>query len=230
MTDRADHDETLSIIAHELRNELNVLTTWAGLLLRADIGAERRRQAAAAIHRGTEIARRLCDDLGAVIADRELTFAPTRVDLCAIANAGVVAISADARRKGVRIIPRTSPIPVWVIGDRIHLAEVVSNLLTNAVAYSAPGDSVTVEVSEREGAARLVVADTGAGISTTLLPHVFDKFSREPGTQRAGRGLGLYVVRRLVERHQGSVRVESAGLGLGARFVVTLASASVDAA
>jgi signal transduction histidine kinase len=143
--------------------------------------------------------------------------------------ADAAAFNRDARLRVARPL-RVSPIPVWVRGDRIHLAEIVSNLLTNAIAFTAPGDSITVEVGEREGSARLVVADTGSGISSALLPHVFDKYSREAGTQRAGRGLGLYVVRRLVERHQGSVRVESAGLGLGARFVVTLASAAADVA
>ncbi len=228
--EQARRDEALSIISHELRNELSVLSTWAALLRRPDVGLDRRRQAAAAIDRSTEIARRLCEDLGAVIADAEPAFVPGRVDLREIAVAGVRAISADARRTGVRLVHRSAAAPVWVIGDRVRLAEVVSNLLGNALAFTGPGDTVTVEVSERDGRARLVVSDTGAGISPTFLPHVFDKFSQEARRQRGGRGLGLYVVRSLVELHKGSVEVESGGRALGARFIVTLSSVAADAA
>jgi signal transduction histidine kinase len=204
-------DEALAIVVHELRNELNVLTTWAGLLLRADLGPERRHQAAGAIHRGTEIARRLCDDLLAITTNGQPAFEPARVDLRAIANAGVVAISADARRKGVRIVPRTGSAPVWVMGDRVRLAEIVSSLLGSALAVTGPGDAITVEVGGGNGHARLVVADTGAGLS-------------------ASQGLGLFVARRLVEQHDGNIDVHSDGRGLGARFVVTLRSATPDAA
>jgi len=162
-----------------------VLATWAALLRRPEVGPE--------------IARRLCDDLSAIVADVEPAFAPTQVDLCAIAVAGVRAIDADARRKGLRIVQRVAALPVWVMGDGVRLAEVVSNLLRNALAFTGPGDTITVEVSERHGAARLVVADTGGGISAAFLPHVFEKFSQEARRARGGRGLGLYVVRNLVE-------------------------------
>lgn len=223
-------DEALSIISHELRNELSVLSTWAALLRRPDVGLDRRRQAAAAIDRSTEIALRLCEDLGAVLADAEPAFVAGRVDLREIAAAGVRAVSVDARRTGVRLVHRSAAVPVWVIGDRVRLGEVVSNLLGNALAFTGPGDTVTVEVSERGGHAQLVVSDTGAGISPAFLPHVFDKFSQEARRQRGGRGLGLYVVRSLVELHKGSVEVESGGRALGARFIVTLASVAADAA
>jgi signal transduction histidine kinase len=228
--EQTKRDEALSIISHELRNELSVLTTWAALLRRPDVGLDRRRLAAAAIDRGTEIARRLCEDLGAIVADNEPTFVPLRVDLRDIVVAGVAAVGADARRQGVRVIQRAGAGPIWVMGDRVRLAEVVSNLLGNALAFTAPGDTITVDVRERAGRARLVVADTGAGIGAEFLPHVFDKFAQEARRHRSGRGLGLYVVRSLVELHKGSVEVESDGRALGARFIVTLASIDADAA
>jgi signal transduction histidine kinase len=228
--EQARRDEALSIISHELRNELSVLSTWAALLRRPDVGLDRRRQAAAAIDRSTEIARRLSEDLSAVVADAEPAFVAGRVDLREIAAAGVRAVSVDARRTGVRLVHRSAAVPVWVIGDRVRLGEVVSNLLGNALAFTGPGDTVTVEVSARGGRAQLVVSDTGAGISPAFLPHVFDKFSQEARRQRGGRGLGLYVVRSLVELHKGSVEVESGGRALGARFIVTLASVAADAA
>lgn len=228
--EQARRDEVLSIVSHELRNELGVLTTWAALLQNPDVGLDRRRQAAAAIERGTEIARRLCEDLNAIAADTEPAFVPTRVDLRDIVIGGVRAISADARRKSLRLLQRIGAAPVWVMGDRVRLAEIVSNLLGNALAFTGPGDTITVEVSEHAGQARLVVADTGAGISPAFLPQVFDKFAQERRHLRGGRGLGLYVVRTLVELHKGSVAVESGGRALGARFIVTLASLDADAA
>jgi signal transduction histidine kinase len=223
-------DDALSIISHELRNELSVLTTWAALLRHTDVGLERRREAAAAIDRGTEIARRLCEDLGAVVADVEPAFVPRRVDLREIAGAGVRAISADVRRKGLRIVQRTAAVPVWVMGDHVRLAEVISNLLGNALAFTGPGDTISVDVHERDGHARLVVADTGGGIGPEFLPHVFEKFAQEPRHRPGGRGLGLYVVRSLIELHKGSVEVESDGRALGARFTVTLPCAVADVA
>ena len=107
------------------------------------------------------------------------------------------------------------------MGDRVRLAEVVSNLLGNALRDTGPGDAITVEVTNSGGRARLVVSDTGAGISATFLPHVFE---------RDRHGLGLYVVRRLVEQHEGNIEAHSDGRGLGARFIVTLRSATPDAA
>lgn len=228
--EQTKRDEALSIISHELRNELSVLTTWAALLRRAEVGPDRRRLAAAAIDRSTEIARRLCEDLGAIMADGEPTFIPLRVDLREIVLAGARAISADARRKGVRIVRRAGALAVWVFGDHVRLGEVVSNLLGNALAFTGPGDTITVEVREREGRVHLVVADTGAGISPAFLPHVFEKFSQEARRHRGGRGLGLYVVRSLIELHKGSVEVQSDGRALGTRFIVTLPSLAADAA
>jgi signal transduction histidine kinase len=228
--EQTKRDEALAVIAHELRNELTVLTTWATLLRRTDLDIDRRRVAAAAIERGTEIARRLCDDLGAIVLDVEPSFVPLRIDLREIAVAGVKAMTPDAQRKGVRLIQRIGMLPVLVIGDRVRLAEVMSNLLRNALAFTGPGDAITIEVRERDGRAQLVVADTGAGIGAAFLPHVFDKFSQETHRPPGGRGLGLYVVRSLVELHKGSIEVESDGRSLGARFIVTLASVAADAA
>ena len=228
--EQSRRDEALSIIGHELRNEVNLLSTWASLLRRQDRGSERQRQAAAAIERSTAIVRRLCDDLTAIALDHDPAFVAVRVDLRDIALAGVGAISADARRKHLQLVQRIDAIPAWVVGDPVRLAQVVSNLLRNALAFTAPGDTITVEVATQGGHARLVVADTGEGISPTFLPHVFEKFAQGLPRQSSGHGLGLYVVRRLVELHKGSVEVESSGRALGARFTVTLASAAADAA
>jgi signal transduction histidine kinase len=224
--EQASRDEALSIVAHELRNELNVLATWAALLKRPDLGAARVNQAATVMDRITETAMRLCDDLRALAAESAPVFQPRRIDLREVAVAGVTALAAGAGRKHVRLVHRVGSAPVWVIGDRVRLGEVVSNLLGNALTFTGPGDTITVEVLEEKGVARLVVADTGEGISASFLPHAFEKFTQEPHPPAGGRGLGLYVVRTLVELHKGHVEVESGGPALGTRFVVTLDSAA----
>ena len=224
--EQMNRDEALSIVAHELRNELNVLATWAALLNRAELDSEQVKQAVTVIDRVTEVATRLCDDLRALVADTAPLFRPTRIDLCDVALAGVIAVAPGARRKHVVVVPRMGREPVWVLGDRVRLDEIVTNLLGNALAYTGPGDTITVEVMATGGQARLVVADTGQGISAELLPTVFEKFTQERRRHIVGRGLGLYVVRTLVELHQGSVAVESGGAAKGTRFVVTLATAA----
>lgn len=224
--DQSSRNEALAIVAHELRNELNVLASWAALLKHPPFDVDHLHQAAAVMDRATEIALRLCDDLRVLAGDGEPLFLPTRLDLRDVAIAGVAAAAPRARRKRVRVVQQLGAGPVWVLGDRVRLAEVISNLLGNALAFTGPGDTITVEVAERHGHARLVVADTGDGISAAFLPRVFDKFTQEPRPHTQGRGLGLYVVRTLVELHKGSVEVESGGHALGTRFVVTLASAA----
>jgi two-component system CheB/CheR fusion protein len=229
--EHATRNEMLSIICHELRNELNPLVTWAEMLRRPDVGAEGRQEAAVAIRRATEIAGRLCDDLAFVAAAGvESPLERVRLDLREIANAGASAITPDARRKGVRVVQRVGAAPVWVVGDRVRLGQVVSNLLRNALTFTDVGGTIAVEVLEVDGCARLVVVDTGTGIHASLLPHVFEKFTQGPRPEPGGRGLGLYVVKHLVELHEGSVEVESDGPARGTRCVVTLPSAAAHAA
>lgn len=229
--EQATRDEMLSIICHELRNELNPLATWAEVLRRSDVGKEGRHEAAVAIHRATEIAGRLCDDLAAVATvGAETTLEHERLDLREISSAGVSAIIPDAGRQGVRVIQRIGVRPVWVVGDRVRLGQVVSNLLRNALTFTASNGTIAVEVREAHGQACLIVADTGCGISTSFLPHVFEKFTQERHPHPGSRGLGLYVVKHLVELHHGRVEVESGGPAQGTRFVVTLPSVTAEAA
>jgi signal transduction histidine kinase len=229
--EQAERDETLSIICHELRNELHPLATWADLLRREDAGPELRAEAAVAGRRALEIAGRLCDDLAAIASTgEEGSFEPTRLDLREIAGAGVSAILPDVRRHGVHVVQHLGPRPVWVRGDRVRLGQIVSNLLRNALVFTDRDGTIAVEVLEQPQEARLIVADTGAGVSPSFLPHVFEKFTQEPRRRPGGLGVGLYVVKHLVELHQGSVEVESGGSARGTRFVVILPSAAADVA
>jgi len=221
--DQANRDEALAIICHELRNELTVLASWAAMRRRAKESFREGAQAASAIDRSTEIAARLCDDLTKIAEDTEPTLALLPLDLRDVAAAGAAA------RAEVQLVRRIGKQPVWVRGDHVRLGEVVLNLLRNALAFTAAGDTITVEVDVHGGRARLIVADTGAGIGPAFLPFVFEKYSQE-SKQPGRRGLGLYVVRNLVELHKGSVDVESGGRIRGTRFVVSLDSLTADAA
>ena len=131
--------------------------------------------------------------------------------------------AADA--KGLLLTTDLPHEPVLIAGDPQRLQQVVWNLVANAIKFTPPGGRVDVELRERDGAVILLVRDTGAGISADFLPHVFERFRQGDGSvsrQHGGLGLGLAIVRYLVELHGGSVMAESAGTGQGATFVVSL--------
>jgi len=122
--------------------------------------------------------------------------------------------------------------PVWIAGDLLRLAQVVSNLLVNAAKFSRPGDRIAIDVSRVGPWVELTVSDAGAGIPPALLPLVFERFVQgEQALERSagGLGLGLAIARSLVELHGGVIRAESAGVGRGSRFIVTLPPAEGDA-
>lgn len=215
-------DETIQVICHELRGALGPIATWARLLQSADLDPKEPRQAGEVIQRSLQVVIRLCDDLLALRGDESAPWpvAPVLLDLRDPVRAAVEAVAGAARMKGVPLTAQVPAQPVQVLGDAVRLGQVVSNLLENALKFTDPPGTVTVELAMHDGQARLAVADTGAGIGPGFLPHVFEKFTREAGG--TGGGLGLHVVQRLVELHGGTVQAESPGPGRGSRFLVTL--------
>jgi two-component system, chemotaxis family, CheB/CheR fusion protein len=221
-------DLFLAILGHELRTPLSSLLLRAQMLRRGGaMDSAKVTRVGEAIERATRMQLQLVDDLLDVsrIAAGKLKVEMQAVDLCAIVRAAVEGVSAAAQSKGMQIELVLDELVGGVAGDSARLQQVVSNLLTNAIKFTPDGGRVTVTVSMAAGFARIEVRDTGAGIEPSFLPDVFNRFSQEDSSNtrmHSGLGLGLAIVRHLVEEHGGTVQAASAGAGKGAVFTVTL--------
>ncbi len=231
---RRGRDELLKIVAHELRGALGPLRDWARLLQSGRLGPLETAHAGEVILRSLQIMARLCDDLdlASETSADDLSLAMAPLDLGEVALAVARLVAYEAAVKGIDLQVRVPPAPLMIAGDPVRLAQVVRNLVSNAVKFTAPHGKVLVDVGSDHAGGRIVVTDSGVGIRAEFLPHVFDKFSRErpDDATRAGSGLGLHVVKRLVDLHGGTIEVDSAGPGCGARFVVRLPLAQTVAA
>ncbi|AUX40352.1 histidine kinase [Sorangium cellulosum] len=222
-----DRDRFLALLGHELRNPLSVIVIGVELLARTagrDDGARRRYEA---IVRQTRHLAHLVDallDVSRVTSGRmHLTKEP--VDLVALVERCVDAASTAIEAQGLDLEVSAGPEPIVITGDGMRLEQVVSNLLTNATKYTPSGGRIRISVTCTGGRAAIAVEDTGVGIAPELRAHIFEPFTQVESSldrARGGMGLGLSVVRSLVELHGGTVEATSPGLGLGSRFTVTL--------
>jgi signal transduction histidine kinase len=220
-------DQFLATLSHELRTPLNAVLGWAHALRTGPYDAERVQRAAMAIERSAESQRRLIEDLldvSGIAAGRvRINLEPTV--LADAVDAAIEAVGQRAAEKDVSITTTIEDRTLVVHGDGQRLQQVVWNLVWNAVKFTPAGGSIQVFVRGMGSLAEVTVRDTGVGIDPEFLPHVFGWFRREDRDVRSvdeGLGLGLALVRQLVELHGGSVRAESAGRDLGSTFIVTL--------
>lgn len=220
-------DEFLATLSHELRTPLTSLLMHSQMLRRGVKSPEKITAAAEAIERGTNVLGRLIDDLLDVsrIASGKLTMELAKVSLPAVVRAAVETVAAEAARRAVQLEVKVDEQLDAVAGDASRLQQVVTNLLTNAIKFSARGGHVEVKLDAVGGLARLQVRDEGTGIEPQFLSHIFDRFSQEDSSRArafGGLGLGLAIVSQIVEAHGGTVRADSEGKGKGATFTVTL--------
>jgi signal transduction histidine kinase/ActR/RegA family two-component response regulator len=215
-------DDFLATISHELRTPLNAIVGWVHLL-KVGIGDDRDR-AVSAIERNAFAQARLIDDLLDVsrLVKGRVTLSTTTQDLRSSVQAALQTVRPAAEAKCVDVVVALEA-EVLVSGDAARLQQVVGNLLSNAVKFTPKGGRVMVEVDRVGSRARLRVTDSGEGIDPALLPHVFEAF-RQGGSRsaRLGLGLGLAVVRQVVELHGGTVVAESEGRQQGSRFTVMM--------
>ena len=220
-------DEFLATMSHELRTPLNAIFGWITLLRTRRLDEATQARALETIERNARSQKRLIEDLLDVsrivtgkIALELADVAPTRVVEAAIAT-----MQPAAQAKEVRIVPLLGQVTGVLRGDPARLQQIVCNLLSNAIKFTAAGGRVDVELAMSGDLLQISVADTGQGIKPEFLPHVFERFRQEDGSisrRHSGLGLGLAIVRHLVELHSGTVEAQSAGEGLGSRFVVRL--------
>jgi signal transduction histidine kinase len=216
-------DDFLARVSHELCGPLGVVIGWTSLLRDHAMDPASVRKAADVIEHNARTQERLVGDIvDSVRAARgTMRLERGRVDLASLVAAVVEAIRPTAERRGVAVQATIPPgeSAVWADATRLH--QVLMNLLTNAVKFNRPGGAIIVCLERAEGRARIAVSDTGAGIDAELLPHVFEPF-KKGRESTPGLGLGLSIVRHLIEMHGGQVAVASAGRSQGSTFTVTL--------
>jgi signal transduction histidine kinase/ActR/RegA family two-component response regulator len=218
-------DEFLATVSHELRTPLNAIVGWAHILVANKPDEATVAKAAASLHRNAQTQARVIDDLIDIsrIVTGKLRVQTEPVDLRPVVEAAVESIRPAAEQAGITLIVTLPPSTCIINGDADRLRQVVWNLLSNAVKFARRG-TVHVTVSEERRGLQLVVADNGVGIVPEFLPHVFDRFRQADSSitrEQGGLGIGLSVVKELVELHGGTIRAESAGRGKGATFTVT---------
>jgi PAS domain S-box-containing protein len=220
-------DEFLATLSHELRSPLSAALSWAHLLRRGQLDAEKTARGLETIERTTRLQVRLVEDLLDIsrIVSGKLTLEHGVVDLRAVVDAAIEAArtAAEARQLDLRV---RAPADVLLVGgDAVRLEQVIGNLLGNAIKFTPAGGSITVSLRRDGGDAEITVADTGIGIAPDVLPHVFDRFRQADSSttrRHGGLGLGLAIVRHLVELHGGAIVAESAGEGQGALMRIRL--------
>lgn len=220
-------DEFLAVLSHELRTPLNPILGWSKLLQRGTLDAQKTNIAIATIERNAQLQVQLIDDLLDIsrILSGKMSLSTSPIDLNAIICAALETVRLAAEAKSIQIQTLVSPVLGLVVGDAGRLQQVVWNLLSNAVKFTPTGGQVTIALSLAENHAQIQITDSGKGIRADFLPYVFEHFRQEDSaTTRkfGGLGLGLAIVRQIVEMHGGTVTVDSPGVGLGATFTVQI--------
>ena len=220
-------DEFLALLSHELRTPLSAIVGWAHMLRTSELDETTRARAIETIDRNAKLQNQLIEDILDVsrIVAGKFHVQMRSVDLVKVIEAArdTVAPMAAARNVDLQLdVQAETPL---TIGDPDRLQQVAWNLLSNAIKFSLPAGKVSIELRRRDEWFELTVRDTGAGIDPAFLPHVFERFRQDGGSgarRHGGLGLGLSIVRHIVEMHEGTVEARSGGRDQGSTFVVRL--------
>jgi PAS domain S-box-containing protein len=226
-------DQFLATLSHELRTPLTSMLGWIRMLRSGRLDEPMAARALETVERSTRAQAQLINDLLDVsrIVSGKLTMDLTSVDADEVVASALEAVRPLAEAKSIVLAHHRAERPAVVQGDAGRLQQVVWNLLSNAIKFTPEGGGVTVDVSAGESEVAVAVVDTGKGIAPELLPEIFERFRQGAATRtQGGLGLGLAIVRHLVELHGGRVAAQSAGIGRGATFVVQLPLAGAASA
>ena len=221
-------DNFLATLSHELRTPLNATLGWIALLKGGVLDDERQQRAIEALERSAKQQWTLINELldAASIQQRKMRLDISMVDLQAVGAAVVELVRDEAAAKGVALLDSIEP--ARVSGDPARLQQVITNLLNNALQFTAAGGRVALDIRRERQEIVIRVEDSGIGIDPRFLPHVFEEFRQADGSAagKGGLGLGLAISRYIVELHGGRIEAASAGLGRGATFTVRIPAAS----
>jgi PAS domain S-box-containing protein len=220
-------EEFLATLSHELRTPLSTVTMWARLLRQYAADPARVREAADVIDRNVRAQSRLISDLLDMsrIDAGKLTLDRQPLDLCDVIDAAFAAILPAANARQLTVTRTLGPVSGAVQADAARLQQVLSNMLSNSIKFTPPGGRIEIALAESDGGAAITVTDSGKGIDPAFLPHVFDRFRQQDGSHardHGGLGLGLSIVREIVDLHGGRVTLESAGRDRGTTATVWL--------
>jgi PAS domain S-box-containing protein len=220
-------DDFLATVSHELRTPLNAILGWSHVLKRDIRNPENVATAAEVIERNGRLQAQLIEDLLDMsrVLSGKMRLDIQRIKLQQVIDSAVESISPTADVKGIRITRSLDPSIATTVGDPARLQQVVWNVLSNAVKFTPPAGSIDISLVRTTVGVEIRISDTGEGISPEFLPHLFDRFRQADSSAsrtHGGLGIGLALVRQLVELHGGSVRASSEGEGRGATFVIAL--------
>jgi two-component system, chemotaxis family, CheB/CheR fusion protein len=218
-------DDFLSNLSHELRNPLTAIVGWAQLLQNHQLDRHKIEHGLDIIYRSAKAQSQLIEDMLDLsrIASGKLHLNMLRLDLAPVVNAAIESVQISADAKSIQLVANLTPTKI--LGDVDRLGQVLWNLLTNAIKFTPTGGRVEIALATVQTSAQIQVSDTGQGIWAELLPHVFDRFRQgDSSSSKAihGLGLGLSIVRHIVELHGGTVWAESAGEGQGTTLIIQL--------
>ncbi|MDZ7952344.1 CheR family methyltransferase [Nostoc sp. DedQUE09] len=218
-------DEFVSNLSHELRNPLNAMLGWAKMLRTRNLSAAMVTHALEVIERSAKLQSQLIEDILDIsrITSGKLLLNTRLIDLGVVIRAAIESIQLSAEAKNIQLVAHLNR--AMVVGDINRLQQVLWNLLSNAIKFTPSGGRVEIVLESIGTQAQIQVSDTGQGIKADLLPHVFERFRQGDSSTtkaKAGLGLGLAIVRHLIELHGGTVQAESLGEGQGATFTVRL--------
>jgi two-component system, chemotaxis family, CheB/CheR fusion protein len=220
-------DDFLSTLSHELRNPLTAMIGWAHLLRMNKLDKTKIARGLETIERCAQAQSQLIEDILDIsrITTGRLTLDTSLIQLIPVINAAIEIINLAATARNITLESKLDRSTYKILGDPIRLQQVMWNLLANAIKFTPIGGQIKIELTYIDKQAKITVADTGKGINSDFLPYIFDRFSQEDGSHsrsNSGLGIGLSIVRHLVELHGGTVGVESLGEDKGSTFTVKL--------
>jgi signal transduction histidine kinase len=220
-------DEFLATVSHELRTPLNAMLGWLQIIRTTDMDPATLERAIASIERNAQSQARVVEDLIELsrVVTGKLQLRTKPVDVRSVVEASLDVVRTAAQAKNVSLKANLAGSPVMVSGDRDRLQQVVWNLLSNAVKFTESGGTVAVDVTADQRSCAITITDTGIGISSEFLPHIFERFRQaDQSTTRehGGLGLGLAIAKEITELHGGVLKASSGGRGHGSRFTLVL--------